>query len=137
MAKRMNREDAQEAIYGYKLDDIVDILKKQKGWTNREADLAEKWYRNFLWLSYVHIEHPVQAIVRYSDDLWHAHMLYTRRYREFVVPVFGRFLDHTPISGPVKRSYVQEFERAMNWYDAEFGHSTLGINLNLFIGQCY
>lgn len=133
----MPRDAAQKAIYGEKMDDILDDFQQQKHWTKDRVLVADTWYRNFLWLSYLHLDHPVFAIYKDSDDLWHAHMLYTKRYREFVVPIFGQFLNHTPIVGRVTFTDVEQFDRAMNWYDAEFGRSPLDVPVTSFVTQCY
>ena len=133
----MPPEEARRAIRRVKLDDILAILKKQKHWNKQQTDEAEDWYRNFLWLSYLDEDRPVYAIYKYSDDLWHAHMLYTERYRDFVVPVFGRFLDHTPISGRVSYTYVERFEQSLQRYIEVFGNSPLSVPLSSFVSQCY
>jgi len=133
----MTPSQARRAIYGYKLSDILAILQKQKGWTNQQARNADEWYRNFLWLSYLHGKSPVYAIYKYSDELWHAHMIYTERYRAFCERVFDRFLDHSPIMGRVTQPYVERFERSLRWYEAEFAKSPLGVPLSDFVSQCY
>lgn len=133
----MPPDEAKQAIKRVPLDDIMEILRKQKGWPKTRADEAEQWYRNFLWLSYLFGDEPVYAIYKDSDDVWHAHMVYTERYRKFVVPVFGRFLNHTPITGQINYTYVQRFQRSLDGYQAEFAKSPLGVPLSDFVSQCY
>jgi hypothetical protein len=133
----MTPAQARRAIYGYKMDDILQILTAQKHWNKTQAREADEWYRNFLWLTYLQGNRPVYAIYKYSDDLWHAHIIYTERYKAFCERVFGRFIDHTPLSGRVTQPWVKRFERSLRSYEAEFGNSPLSVPLSNFISPCY
>lgn len=55
------------------------MLPENKGWTQDQADTAEKWYVRFLKLHAIYPEHrnvPNSTI----DTFWHAHILDTKKY---------------------------------------------------------
>lgn len=114
------QEAALRRINGIDLADIRDRAGKRDGWTAGQKRLAEKWYRGYLWLSYLHGKQPVFAIVAEADELWHAHIVYTKRYRRDCQRVFGEFLDHNPVHGIATKSYKASIARAERWYEAEF-----------------
>jgi hypothetical protein len=102
--------------------DLADVRARaivHEHWTAAQANLGEKWYRGYLWLVYIHRGLPVYGIVAESDELWHAHILFTKRYRAESQRLFGKYLDHTPIKR-IDKAYRAGMARAVKWYDAEF-----------------
>jgi hypothetical protein len=102
--------------------DLADVRARaivHERWTTAQATLGEKWYRGYLWLVYIHGGRPVYGIVAESDEMWHAHILFTKRYRADSQRLFGKYLDHTPIKRIDKR-YRAGIEQAVDWYNAEF-----------------
>lgn len=87
-------------------------------------DLAEIEYRRFLTLKSFY---PSVALVpsKTVDNLWHAHILDTRAYREDCQHVFGRFIDHYPYFGIYGQEDYQELKNAfahtVALYEKHFG----------------
>jgi hypothetical protein len=75
---------------------ILARARKECRWTEDEAEYAKLWYTRFLEMSWQNKGKPVYYISRKGDCLWHAHILYSRRYRAYCDKVFGQYLDHTP-----------------------------------------
>ena len=111
---------ALRRINGIDLADILQRAGKRADWTPAQKRLAEKWYRGYLWLSYLHGKKPVFAIVAESDELWHAHIVYTKRYRRDCQRLFGEFLDHNPVHGIATKRFKASIATAERWYKSEF-----------------
>ena len=85
---------------------------------------SEKEYRRFLALKLLH---PDTALVpsKQVDDIWHAHILDTKAYREDCQALFGRFMDHFPyfgVNGEEDYKLLQEaFAETIDLYEAQFG----------------
>lgn len=69
-----------------------------EGMTLEQADVAVVRYRMFLKLCSMY---PHRSIVptKEIDEVWHAHILDTVKYRFDCDQIFGRFLDHFPYFG--------------------------------------
>ena len=87
-------------------------------------DAAEQEYRRFLTLKCLY---PAVALVpsKQVDEIWHAHILDTRAYREDCHQVFGRFIDHYPYFGIYGQEDYQELKNAfahtVALYEKHFG----------------
>lgn len=111
---------ALKRINAIELGDILVRASTRAKWTSAQNRLAEKWYRGYLWLSYLHGKRPVFGIVAEADELWHAHIVYTKRYRQDCRRVFGEFLDHNPVHKMPARVYNANIAQAARWYGLEF-----------------
>ena len=111
---------ALKRINGIALADILVRAGTRAGWTPAQYRLAEKWYRGYLWLSYLHGKRPLFGIVAEADELWHAHIVYTKRYRRDCQRVFGEFLDHNPAHAIPTKRFNASIAQAARWYRLEF-----------------
>lgn len=97
--------------------------------TAEEWDVAEKEYRRFLSLKSFY---PSVSLVptKMIDEIWHAHILDTRAYREDCQTVFGQFIDHYPYFGIYGeedyRDLQDAFERTVALYERHFGKFPTG-----------
>jgi hypothetical protein len=97
--------------------DLTIIKKKllhpstNEDWTAEEFDKAEIEYKKFLTLHYLHPNAnlvPTGAI----DEIWHNHILNTRKYAEDCENAFGHFLHHFPsfgLNGKEDEEKLEEF----------------------------
>lgn len=104
-----------------KLGDLVEKVGRDFGWSASQASEAELWYRRFLALAYSRSRRPIYAISEKSDDLWHEHILATKRYRADCQRIFKQYLDHTPVAGGRTRLGGTRLERARALYEKAFG----------------
>jgi hypothetical protein len=94
-----------------------------------EWDVAEHEYRRFLALK---VFYPGVSLVpsKQVDNIWHAHILDTRAYREDCEKVFGRFIDHYPYFGiyGAHDAHVLEyyFQKTIGLYEQHFGQYPQG-----------
>ncbi|MEL6489692.1 MAG: glycine-rich domain-containing protein-like [Cyanobacteria bacterium J06621_3] len=95
-------------------------------WTLERATKAIEQYRRFLFLSK---HYPRQRIVPSweVDQVWHAHILDTTKYREDCDRLFGSFMDHWPYFGMKDEAEKAELDSAFldtqQLMEAHFGAS--------------
>lgn len=77
------------------LEALKAKVKDKNGWTEKQADTSELWYRRFLSTLKRH-PHAKLVPTDMIDEFWHAHILDTRKYAEDCQMAFGRFIHHRP-----------------------------------------
>ncbi|GAA5525298.1 hypothetical protein Maes01_01864 [Microbulbifer aestuariivivens] len=103
----------------YKVTQTAEAEMTEEAW-----DKGEEEYRRFLTLKQMY---PGVSLVpsKLVDQVWHAHILDTRAYREDCNTVFGRFIDHYPyfgIYGEDDQQALQDnFEQTIELYERHFG----------------
>src|SRR5215510_12824427 len=83
-------------IQNLDLSAVRERLISKKGWTPDYADRLIEEYREYLSLFYFHPGDELVPPTQDLDDVWHEHILDTRRYAEDCQTVFGRFIHHVP-----------------------------------------
>lgn len=81
------------------------------GWNRQQALWAMGRYKTFLFISYLYPELllvPTQEI----DQVWHYHILHTRKYRQDCEILFGCYVDHEPNSQLWDEANHQKLEAA-------------------------
>ncbi|MCH2039364.1 MAG: glycine-rich domain-containing protein-like [Saccharospirillaceae bacterium] len=92
--------------------------------TAEQWDKAELEYRRFLHLKKLY---PGVSFVpsKQIDQIWHAHILDTKAYREDCQKIFGCFIDHYPYFGIYgKEDYsklIAAFDKTIALYEKHFG----------------
>jgi hypothetical protein len=123
MAARPSRKrtprQARSAIASMQLDQIVAKAIKLHRWPRARANAADNWYRRHLWLCYKYGP-PIAAIGKDADELWHLHILDTRKYAADCRTVFGAFLNHTPIYGQPTAHDIVVFNQTKALYQKEY-----------------
>jgi len=103
----------------HKVTQTADAEMTEESW-----DKGEKEYRRFLALKQMY---PGISLVpsKLVDQIWHAHILDTRAYREDCNTIFGRFIDHYPyfgIYGDGDYQALQDsFQQTIKLYERHFG----------------
>jgi hypothetical protein len=118
--------DVQSRIDKLDLEPIKFKLAKASNFTNDEIALTEKWYRRFLFLAW---KYPDRAIVipEPVDEMWHHHILDTRKYADDCNSAFGEFLHHFPYFGlrgaDDARALRQAFEETNEIMQGQYGEN--------------
>ena len=78
------------------------VLMSNRGWREGHVERAIVSYKMFLYICRVyngweHAPHPSM------DEVWHAHILHTRRYFSDCQALFGGYLHHNPATVPEKK----------------------------------
>jgi hypothetical protein len=94
-----------------------------KGWSTEKAEEAASLYREFLVLCMLH-HHEALVPTKLIDDVWHQHILDTRKYEEDCYAVFGKFLHHSPDYRPDSSKELRDsrFALTRDLFMKEFGH---------------
>ncbi|MEK7564590.1 MAG: hypothetical protein AAB510_03455 [Patescibacteria group bacterium] len=87
-----------------------------------EADELAVEYTRFLQICATNMEvrFPVSAQV---DEFWHAHMLYSKEYREMCEEVFGALFNHNPVTSEEQRLLLMPdyINNTLPTYERMFG----------------
>ena len=104
---------------------------KQCSLSDDDIALAINEYKRFLTLK---IENPTRnlAPTDLMDEVWHFHILDTKRYAEDCQRLFDRFLHHRPSYGPFEslenqRDLSESFDCMMNLYRQKYGHDPISM----------
>ncbi len=92
-------EEKEKAIYELDLSKVkAKYLSKKSWWWKlwNDADQVEKDYREFLRLIAVNAGQSFVPWTQDLDDLWHEHILDTRKYNEDCMAIFGEVIHHNP-----------------------------------------
>lgn len=98
--------------------------REGKGWPRARADDLEIKYLRFLYLT-LSRQDTTFVPTREIDELWHAHILDTRRYAKDCETIFGEFVHHLPslgMRGPEDAlNLSRSFEETRRIYEETFG----------------
>lgn len=106
----------------------------ETGMTIGEADEAVSLYRMSLKIIALH---PGKSIVptKLIDEVWHTHMLDTRKYAEDCEAIFGRFLHHFPYLGLRGEEDIQKWQAAFS-ETRSFFLDHFGVELPANVMEC-
>lgn len=101
-------------------------------WSPIEAEVAIQYYKNFLFLNKKYIdEFPVIPPMLEVDEIWHQHILDTRRHINDCNKIFGYYFHHFPYFGTRNHSDKENldtaFQLTQKLHEAEFGNKMLSI----------
>ncbi len=90
--KMWRAKKVERRIDAYTFLPLIHHMVDRFGWTEEESQatfvLLKKFYKNAYWER----ESPSEKV----DEMWHAHLLFSKEYRRFCKWVYGGFLDHCP-----------------------------------------
>lgn len=122
MKKKLH--DKEIFISLLELDCVKHRMIKTYGWTEKQADKGCLQYKRFLWLKYWYGDSSIVIPSLDIDEIWHNHILFTKKYHDDCEIIFGKYLHHQPQHGNgdmteteiermfhtmTQRSYFQEF----------------------------
>jgi hypothetical protein len=118
MYQSKDLSDSLGVINNLNLTNLKIKLQCQNGWTLEQCELAELSYKRFLTLR---LKYPDLELVpnKEIDEIWHLHILDTKKYLKDCNDIFGSFFHHSPSYG--QRNFSNEFEMTNSLYRAEFG----------------
>ncbi len=118
MKKYLNKE-IEAVISSLDLSKAKKRLLEIPGWDEKKANKAEKEYRRFLYLIKLHPDVPLVPTEE-LDELWHQHILDTRKYAEDCQNIFGFFLHHNPNLEKGSKELETLFEQTKKLYKKSF-----------------
>ena len=78
------------------LEPIQLRLRKKQEWDPVRIETAIDEYRDFLQRRRDDPAINSRPLSKDMDEVWHAHILHTKKYAEDCQSIFGEFLHHTP-----------------------------------------
>ncbi len=126
---RRTADAVREAVAALDLELVKRKLTDGRdgpGWTREEAEVVDIWYRRFL---IILVKYPDRALVpsRRVDEMWHQHILDTKKYARDCRAMCGRFIHHYPYFGMRSEEEAAERVQALaeteRLYLEEFGES--------------
>jgi hypothetical protein len=131
IAKLETREEKiRDFIDSLDLSDIISKLVHQYNWQHKHAVIVVHMYKNFLFLNAKYGEKYKLTPSEEIDEIWHLHILETKKYRKDCYAIFGKYFDHNPMSfkGDIKANYTemaQSFNKMLELYRKEFNNAEL------------
>jgi len=113
---------------------LMDNNEGGLGWSKEMCEKIEEQYKAFMFLCYSYPDKPIVP-THEIDEMWHAHILDTRKYANDCENTIGYFLHHFPYFG--RRGE----EDNQNWKESFFDTKTLfrdhfAIDLNFKAAMC-
>ena len=132
---------AKQLIETADLDAVVNRLVMTEKWPHKEAILAIRQYRNYLFLRKKYPDYNLPPSID-IDEAWHAHILHTRDYHAFCKQIFSneddQYLHHDPhiVKEGTMERLGQLFEQTQKLYYQEFGEYIYQIRGRTFFKKC-
>ncbi len=76
------------------------LMNKPPKWSAEHTEVAVKEYRRFLYMAAMHTRNTSLVPSADVDEVWHAHILYTRAYVRDCKRVAGHYIHHQPALPP-------------------------------------
>lgn len=80
----------------FDLTQVMRRVAQETKWDKAQLVLAESEYREFLSICKAEPD-ASPSPTRNADQVWHAHILFTREYMRDMNGYFGKYLHHSPI----------------------------------------
>lgn len=110
------------------------------GWDLQRAKLSIEQYRRWLWLNAVYDDVNLSPS-KDVDQVWHMHILDTRKYADDCARLFGgRFLHHNPYAGweseESELEHQANYRRTKRLFTEHFGMEFIGDEGLCMTGYC-
>ncbi len=79
---------------------IQKALINDKGWSEEDASLCHKYYKQYLYLKKEYGTKYALPPSLAIDEFWHLHIMDTIAYTDHCMSIFGYYLHHTPNYSP-------------------------------------
>jgi hypothetical protein len=91
-------------------------------WSSSDARFAIQLYKRFLWLIVRYGANQIIVPTKEIDEVWHNHILHTKRYTQDCQAVAGQYIHHMPsdFSDQDMASLSRNFEITQELYYKEF-----------------
>ena len=119
------------------LEPVVKRMMHVHFWPRKKALIACDQYRNYLYLCKKYIDEYDLPPSYEIDEIWHNHILCTRKYQREIMDIFGYFLHHDPHHGNNNELPHSKLVKSFNLYTQElykeeFGEYLYSTKPNIF-----
>jgi len=133
MQARLTTKPEQHVIAAIQALDLESVKLKVmdaelgEGWTREYADSIEAAYKNYLTMLAKYPDDIEDILISKDvDELWHAHILHTKKYADDCQKIFGNFLHHDPQPRERSSADIQKrsalVEKTRRLYQQESGN---------------
>lgn len=124
----LDPETLLERINALDLSPVSGELVRKDVFYPRHVNGAIVEYRKFLYLQGIHLRQDGEGCANFVppdeiSEVWHAHILMTRKYAADCETVFGRFLHHGYNPSPGTEAYREGIDRFVALYGSTFGET--------------
>lgn len=119
LSKRSLMDEAIQKIDDLNLYQVREKIIKEEGWTIERCAKAEQQYRQFLKLMVLVPSTPLVPTPD-VDEVWHTHILFTRKYHRDCQEVFGKYIHHNPSEGDGSELH-EAFQETTRLFLVHFG----------------
>lgn len=96
---------------------ILDRAAEDWEWKGQVAkNKAMKWYVAFLNVVYNNPGGRNFIVTREADELWHTHITFTLKYRQYCEAILGFYLEHTPYPQGYPKATAKDVRAAQQAY---------------------
>lgn len=117
-------EEAKRYIDSIDFSQIIHKMVTRDGWLRSDALKVCQFYRNYLYLRRKYGDAYPLPPSKEIDEMWHHHILDTKKYHQDCLAIFGTFHHHYPYFGFDEKStendLMKAFEDTQNLYSQEF-----------------
>ena len=137
--ERCQNKDVND-IMSLDLSYVFERMTLKDKWPKSKAKQAIAQYRNFLILRR---RYPKQKLIPSADidEVWHTHMLFTKKYHSDCERLFEHFLHHSPEKATLTTSELKkiddEFDKVQELYHTEFGDYIYAVRSNFLIERIH
>ena len=105
---------------GLELRDVLAKAQENYKWSDRQTAEAHENYIKHWFLAAKYPSAPLAAISKAADDLWHQHIIDTKKYFLDCQRIFGTYMHHQPIYGSPSEFEQAVYISTVDLYKAEF-----------------
>lgn len=77
---------------------VKEKLQDKHQWSTERCEAAEKDYLRFLKLALLERGKEISPLGD-IDEMWHTHILFTKKYHQDCQRIFGQYMHHNPLIG--------------------------------------
>ena len=100
---------------------VKRYVKGKYRWSEERANLTEAEYRKWLLLCCMYPKKRLGMGNKDVDEMWHAHILNTRKYHKDCQMLCGRYIHHVPTKELGKEFNVSTYGATLALYPQVFG----------------
>jgi len=122
----------QHEVFKLDLSEVTSSMISRHGWSEDEAQDAEKLYRNFLFLVSKYSNKTTLVPSHDIDMYWHEHILFTKKYFKDCDSIFGSYFHHDPsLTADGAGDLRKLFDNTQELHNKEFGYYIYDVRVSM------
>jgi hypothetical protein len=115
----ISKEEAINQVAMLDLDPIQDRLVRVNKFEGERLQRAMRMYRKFLALMVMYPDLLISPPSEDADEVWHAHIIHTKKYAADCQTLFGTFRHHNPMpsTDPIQQQADKNMQELWNKHE--------------------